>query len=416
MSRTDTASRRGRRQLVLAGTAISPGIGIGPIAVAEEPRLPSVRRKIAASDTGVELQLLDEAVGRARRQLQKLKNRLGSLPEESRSEIAPLIDAHLMMLGKSRLMRAIRSDIEDRLISAATAVIDASEAQAEAILESRKSENGNTADELAGARRQAEEVREIGRRLLRNLIRLPFRSFSSLPEGSILVSDALRPADVALIDPARFAGVAAEEGSADGHTAIMLRALGIPAVLGILGLTTSAKPGATAILDGSAGTITLNAGRRTVAEAERSRSAFFRSQRGLARLRRLSSETTDRVAIDLQANLELPFELPMVAQSGAAGIGLMRTEFLFMSQDSLPDEDMQFAIYRNTVEAMDGDPVTIRLLDWGSDKDIEALTLAGLVPDTQEANPALGMRGIRMLMQNQGLLATQVAAILRAAA
>lgn len=433
MSRTEAAGqserapRRARRQLVLAGAAVAPGIGIGPIAVAEEPRLPKVRRKIAASDTGVELQLLDEAVTRARRQLQKLRNRLTGLPEESRSEIAPLIDAHLMMLGNSRLMRAIRADISERLMSAATAVIEASDAQAEAILARRRTDAGtesgseagtgagNAADEFAGAERQAEEIREIGRRLLRNLVRLPFRSFSTLDEGSILISDALRPADVALIDPSRFAGVAAEEGSADGHTAIMLRALGVPAVLGIPGLIAAAKPGTTAILDGSAGTVTLNVGRRTLADAERSRSAFYRSQRGLARLKRLASETSDHVAIDLQGNLELPFELPMLAQSGAAGIGLMRTEFLFMSQDSLPDEDMQFAVYRNTVEAMDGDPVTIRLLDWGSDKEIEALTVAGLVPDTQEANPALGMRGIRMLLQNQPLLDTQVAAILRAA-
>jgi phosphoenolpyruvate-protein kinase (PTS system EI component) len=114
----------------------------------------------------------------------------------------------------------------------------------------------------------------------------------------------------------------------------------------------------------------------------------------------------------LQANLELPFELPMIAESGAHGIGLMRSEFIFMNRETLPDEDTQTEIYRNIVEAMDGDPVTIRVLDWGSDKDVEALS--AYLPDIEEANPALGLRGIRLLLRHPVLLETQLAAILRA--
>ena len=118
--------------------------------------------------------------------------------------------------------------------------------------------------------------------------------------------------------------------------------------------------------------------------------------------------------MELQANLELPFELPMIAESGAHGIGLMRSEFIFMNRESLPDEDTQTRIYQEIIEAMDGEPVTIRVLDWGSDKEVEALSR--YLPAADEPNPALGLRGIRLLLRHPALLETQLAAILRAGA
>lgn len=411
MRSDDAPPRKSRGQTRLAGAPVMAGIGIGPITFAEEPALPKPRQKIAATDIPAELRQFDDACAQARRQLGKLKARLAALPEEAQAEIAPLLEAHLHMLGASRLMRAIRSAIEDRLVSAATAVIDVAEDQARTLLAARRD-----ADDGATAARQAEEVRDISRRLLRNLIHLPFRSFSALPPGGILLAEQLRPSDAALIDPARFAGIATEEGSAESHTAVMLRAIGVPAVLGIPGLLAAARPGSTAILDGDSGAIILNPGQRGLIEAARLRTAHARAQRGLVRLRRLASETLDHVPIELQANLELPFELAMIAQSGASGIGLMRTEFLFMNSEILPDEDAQYAIYREAIEAMDGDPVTIRLLDWGSDKETEALVASDAIAVSREANPALGMRGIRLLLRNPKLLDTQIAAILRAAA
>jgi phosphotransferase system enzyme I (PtsI) len=194
----------------------------------------------------------------------------------------------------------------------------------------------------------------------------------------------------------------------------MLRALGIPAILGATGVLEAVKPGAIAIIDGETGEIVLNPTPRSLSTARARLAARARTQRTLARLQLRPAETTDKVPISLQANLELPFELPMIAQSGAHGIGLMRSEFIFMNRETLPDEDAQTEIYRTIVEAMDGDPVTIRVLDWGSDKDVEALN--PYMPDTGEANPALGLRGIRLLLRNPELLETQLAAILRAAA
>jgi phosphotransferase system enzyme I (PtsI) len=127
----------------------------------------------------------------------------------------------------------------------------------------------------------------------------------------------------------------------------------------------------------------------------------------------LAAETTDGEKVELQANFELPIELPLIAQSGAQGIGLLRTEFLFMNRDTVPDENAQAETYRGIVEAMNGDTVTIRVLDWGGEKDIEALSNAGLVPDISDANPAMGLRGLRLLLRRPELFETQLSAILR---
>lgn len=389
------------------GHPVSPGIGIGPVDEAAEPALVISHKKIAAADAPAELARLEEALSRSRHQLAKLKARLAGLPEQSQAEIAPLIDAYLHMLGTSRLMRGIRARIADNLIGAEAAVQDEAEAQANAIL-------ALTGSDRAGRLRRAEEVREISRRILRNLTRQPFRSFATLAPGSILAATELRPADAALIQPTNFAGIITAEGGADGHTAVMLRALGLPAVLGATGVLEAAQPGTLAIIDGDAGTITLNPSRASLDAASAKLLSISRNKRSLARLQRLPAETRDHIAIDLQANLELPFELPMIAESGAHGIGLLRSEFIFMNRESLPDEDTQTQIYQNIVASMDGDPVTIRVLDWGSDKDVEALS--DYLPDTAEPNPALGLRGIRLLLRHPSLLETQLAAILRAGA
>jgi phosphoenolpyruvate-protein phosphotransferase len=154
----------------------------------------------------------------------------------------------------------------------------------------------------------------------------------------------------------------------------------------------------------------------TLVQARRGVIAFARRRQRWGRLRRLPAVTLCGTEVALQANLELPAELPLVAQSGAHGVGLLRSEFLFMNRDDLPDEQAQTDIYTTVVEAMEGDPVTIRVLDWGGEKEIEALACAGVGSSAADANPALGLRGIRMLLRHPDLLQTQFTAILRAAA
>jgi len=169
------------------------------------------------------------------------------------------------------------------------------------------------------------------------------------------------------------------------------------------------------VVDGAAGTVVLNPTAATLAAARRAVTAFARERQRYARLRRLPAETQDGAEVELAANLELPIELSQIAQSGAHGIGLLRTEFLFMNRETVPDEDTQTETYRTIVEAMEGDTVTIRTLDWGGEKEIEALSAAGIVPEIADANPALGLRGIRLLLRRPELFETQLAAILRAA-
>ena len=390
----------------LVGMPVSPGVAIGPMFGALEAPALVQRRKIQASDSGAEVSRLDAAITQSRKQLTKLRNRLAVLPEDSQAEIAPLLDAYLQMIGPSRLVRQTRKRITEALVSAETAVADETQALAEAILA------------LPGpgdaARRHAEEVREIGRRLVRNLTRTPFRSFAGLPSGAVLICESLRPADAALLDPSRLAGVATEEGGADGHTSVMLRALGVPAVLAVAGLGQAARPGDLVVIDGAAGTVIVNPSPTTLAAAKRAVIAFAQERARFGRMRRLASVTQDGQTIELQANLEIPVELPLIAQSGAAGIGLLRSEFMFMNRETLPDEDDQYETYRTAIEAMGGDPVTIRVLDWGGEKEIEALQNEGVVPDISDTNPALGLRGIRLLLRQPALFETQLAAILRA--
>ncbi len=394
----------------LIGIPVSPGVAIGPVFGATEPPAVVTRLKIQAADTQAEVSRLDAAIAQSRKQLLKLKARLAILPEDSQAEIAPMLDAYLQMIGSSRLVRGVRRRVAEALVSAETAVVDETEALADAIM----AIPGD--DDRAGRKRRAEEVREIGRRLIRNLTRAPFRSFNGLPQGAVLACEYLRPADAALLDPSRLAGVATDDGGADGHTAIMLRALGVPAALGVAGLTEAVRPGETIIVDGTAGVVTLNPTPSTLTAARRAVTAYARELQKLALLRRLPAVTADGEAVDLQANLEIPAELPLIAQSGAAGIGLFRSEFLFMNREKLPDEAAQAEVYRSVVEAMAGDPVTIRVLDWGGEKEIEALQSEGIVPEAADLNPALGIRGIRLLLRETELFETQLAAILRAAA
>ncbi|WP_428484334.1 phosphoenolpyruvate--protein phosphotransferase [Rhodopila sp.] len=406
------ASAEARPERRFAGIAVSAGIAIGPVFGTTEPEAKITHHKIPATDIAAEGARLEAAIIQSRKQLAKLRVRLAVLPEESQAEIAPLIEAYIRMLGPSRLVRGVRRRIEETLLSAETAVMTEAEAIGDAIM--AQAEPGLSAEDLAGLQRRADEIKEIARRLVRNLTRAPFRSFAGLPAGAILVSESLRPADAALLDPSRLAGVATEEGGADGHTAVMLRALGVPAVLGAAGLAHAIQLGDVAVVDGISGMVTLNPSPLATAAARRGVTAFARERQKYARLRRLPAQTQDGEVVELQANLELPIELPLIVQSGAVGIGLLRTEFMFMNRETVPDEDTQAESYRGIVEAMHGDPVCIRVLDWGGEKEIEALSAAGIVPEIADANPALGLRGIRLLLRRPELLETQLSAILRA--
>lgn len=390
------------KERTLEGLGVSPGIAIGPIHVRESGAVEVSEYAIPPKKVDSELARFDEAVGRTRRQLLKLKSKAQTLPEATAEELGYLLDAHLHMLEGSRLIRGVEDRISEKFINAEAAV------QAE-ISEIGK---GFQAMEDSYLAARMEDIREVGARLLRSLTKSPPTAFSTLPEGSIIVSEELTPADTALLDPGKVAGFTTTLGGPESHTAIMARSLMIPAVLGVSGLLSGMASGEMMIVDGGAGILIINPSPATLEKYKRRRKDLQRAQQQLARLKKLPAETRSGTKIDLFANIELPRELDNVRDSGAEGIGLLRSEFLFMNRDDLPSEQEQFDSLRKLVAAMKGRPVTVRTLDVGSEK--LATSLGGhLMPSV---NPALGLRAIRLSLKIPELLSTQLAAILRAGA
>ncbi|GAA4503349.1 phosphoenolpyruvate--protein phosphotransferase [Gluconacetobacter tumulicola] len=398
-------------EIRLSGDATVRGMAIGPVMLVLESPAPDIDAAARTDNPEHELERLGEAIERSVRQIERLRDRLAILPEDGQIEIGSLLEVYRRMLGPSRLQRGIHERIVRDGRTAELAVREETESLAQALLRDGAEIGG---EDAAAAQRRAGEFREIGQRLVRNLGRTPFRSFSAMPAGTVLVAEQLRPADAALIDPSRIVAVATEEGGSTDHTAIMLRALGIPTVLAAHGLTAHARDGATMVVDGTTGHVVIDPSAETLEAARRGVADHARERQALGRLRRLPARLSSGEKLQLQANLELPAELPLIAQSGASGIGLLRTEFLFMNAATMPDEDRQAAIYAEIIGTMAGDTTTIRVVDWGGEKHSEALERAGLSQEGDTINPALGMRGLRLLLRYPAVLETQFAAILKA--
>jgi len=394
------ATRRGERQL--HGLGVAPGIAIGAAFITEDGEVPVPEHRLDAGDIARERQRFEDAVQVSLKQLKKLKAKAAALPDAAAKEMGSLLEAHQAMLTNSRLVRGVDRRIHDERVNAERAV------QVEIALIG----DSFAAMDDAYLAQRVDDVRAVGARLLRNLTQTPFTAFQHLPEGTVILAEELSPADTALMDPRRVAGFAAMLGGSASQTAIMARSLRLPAVLGVPGLLADAQPGDTVVIDGFAGVVVLNPTAASLARYQKRREAYLREQRQLHRLKRVAAITRDGEEITLQANLELPRELGQAIDAGAQGLGLVRTEFLYMNREDLPDEDEQFAAYRTLVRGMDGKPVTIRTLDIGGDK------LATPLSETrgnEGANPALGRRAIRLSLKERKLLDTQLAAMLRAA-
>ncbi len=395
-------TRRERRQeRILHGLGVSPGIGIGTAHIRKIGAIEIPTYDIKPDKVAAEQERLRHAVQRGQRQISRMRTKAAALSGAAAEELGLLLDAHTHMLGDSRLVRgAERRIMEDRL-------------NAEAAVQG---EIADIARAFAGMddayfAARLDDIREVGNRLVRNLTKTPLKPFSAVPAGSIVLADQLTPADTAQMDPARIAGCAATLGGAEGHTAIMARALGLPAVLGVAGLLQEARDGRHVIVDGDAGRVILNPTPQTLATYEHRRDERLRDIRRLARLKDLPAVTRDGVEATLQANVELPIEMDMVKRAGAAGIGLLRTEFLFINRDDMPSEDEQYRALVKLIEAMGGLPVTVRTLDIGGEKPAPAL-MGDVDPG---AATALGLRGIRLSLTRREILEIQLRAIFRAA-
>ncbi len=399
-----TRELRARRpkvgEQVFEGLGVAPGVAIGTAHRSEAGVVAVPDYEIAPEQIDAEKRRFSDAVTRAQKQLAKLKAKSQALSAEAAEELGYLLDAHAQMLAGSRLVRGVVSRIETERQNAEAAV--------RAVI-AEITEGFAEIDDAYLSARQA-DVRDVGERVIRQLTKTPYQAFSQLPEGTVVVAEELSPADTALLDPKRIAGIVTALGGAESHTAIMARSLGLPAVLGAPEALRAIRGGETVIVEGSEGNVIVTPRAATLARYRKRQGAWAKEQAKLAGLKGLASVTRDGHQIGLQANLELPRDLAGALEAGALGIGLLRTEFQFMNRDDLPDEDEQYATLREIVEGMAGRPVTIRTLDVGGEKLARALG-----PEIGEpSNPALGLRGVRLGLAQPRLLETQLAAILRA--
>ncbi|WP_142848847.1 phosphoenolpyruvate--protein phosphotransferase [Telmatospirillum sp. J64-1] len=387
-------------EVVYDGLGVGPGIAIGTVHLHDAGAVVVPEYRIAAGRVEAECKRFHHATEMAARQIAKLQRKAEALPTAAGEELGYLLDAYQQMLKGSRLVRGVERHIREERINAEAAV----QQQINEIVQGFEAME----DEYLAAR--AQDIREVGRRLLRHLTKTPYQPFSLLPRSSIILAEELTPADTALLDPAQVAGFATVLGGAQSHTAIMARSLGLPAVISVGGLIRGARHGDLAVIDGMAGKVILRPRPETLALYRQLRANFLRQRRTLTRLRSLPAITRDGARVSLQANMELPSEVEAILMSGAEGVGLLRSEFMFMNRDTVPDEEEQYAILRDVVERLEGRSITIRTLDAGSDKMAPAL---GIAPG---ANPALGLRAIRLSLSRPELLEIQLSAILRAGA
>ncbi len=385
---------------IYEGLGASPGVAIGPVHLRESGDLNIPEYQVPDDKLDDELKRFRAAVAKAIRQVKKLKAKALSFHGAAAEELGYLLDAHMQMLNSSRLIGGIERSITVDKRNAEAAVM--------AVLAVITQDFADMDD--AYLRTRAQEVREVGHRIVRGLTASELASFESLNSLSIIIAEEITPADTALMDPQKVAGFATVLGGAEGHTAIMARSLGLPAVLGVPDLTRDLKNDDQVVVDGTNGLVIVNPSAKRLEEYKGRLKAIAREAKILARLRDVSAQTVDKERVSLQANLEFPREVTQALSVGAEGVGLLRTEFLFMNRKTLPDEETQYAALAEILSGMDGRMVTVRTLDIGGEK--LAFSLGDQLAESP--NPALGLRAIRLSLKERKLLDTQLAAILRA--
>ena len=379
----------------LQGIAASPGIGIGPVHIIDPEEIDVPDRELGAREVAIEQDRLRAAILQSQREVRELR---GKIALETGEEQARILDAQIQMLEDPEALKQTLVAIDRerksagyayrRILTAVAARLD--EADGEYI------------------RGRAIDVRDVRRRVLARLGGVGGHSLSDLKVPSVIVASDLPPSEMALLPRDKVLGFATDLGGRTSHTAIMARARGIPAVVGLKSAMQAARQGATAVVDGTRGTVILDPSGEALVEHERRRERYQELAANLSELKDQRCVTRDGHAIELCANLEVPEELPGILENGADGIGLYRTEFFYLARKQLPTEEAQFGAYRSIVEAMAPRPVIIRTLDVGGDK------FASYLGTPIEKNPFLGVRGLRFSLKREDIFRTQLRAIFRA--
>lgn len=378
------------------GKGVSEGLAMAQIHLFT-PKLPEISRQPAA-DAEAEVAKLEKTLAAAEEELRGLYE---TAKEKMGEQEAEIFDAHLTILGDEYSVREpIIQRIREQKQNAAAAITDQFDELAQMFR--------SLGDELMAER--AADAEDLKQQLLRICLGCGRQDLSVLPGDVIVLAEELTPSDTVRMDTAHVKGIATRLGGATAHSAIIARTLGIPAAAGIDGWQTEALNGHMAILDGADGTLTVDPTDEETASYQSRKAQADCEAQALEAFRTCPSQTKDGISLEICANIGTPQEAQQAMKYGADGVGLFRSEFLFMDRDALPTEDEQFEAYRTAAQTMAGKPLIIRTLDVGGDKKLPTLELP------HEDNPFLGFRAIRMTLSHPEIFRPQLRAILRAAA
>ncbi len=385
-------------EVVMRGIPASPGVCRGKVLILREEPGPSPRRHVPPAESGAEIERLERALVETRREVQELQQRLA---EAIGSRNASIFEVHLLILEDPVLLSETSQRIQEQHLSADTAFAEVAHEYVEML--------GTVDDPYL--RERVADIRDVTQRVIGHLTGLVRPGvLPVLTEPVVIVSHDLTPSATAQLDRKKVLGFATDVGSLTSHTAILAQSLGIPAVVGLHDASRRIPAGEHVLLDGHTGAIYINPTDQTLFEYGELARRRVQFEERLQEIRDLPAVTLDGTRITLSANLELAEDTPAIHQAGAEGVGLFRTEYLFLHGSSLPDEDSQYGAYRRVVEAARPHCVIIRTLDIGGDKFTPHLAMP------KEVNPFLGWRGIRFCLQQREIFRTQLRAILRASA
>ncbi len=379
----------------LHGAGVSGGIAIGYAHLVSAARLEVAHYEIEPDRIEDEVRRFEAATGRVREELGELEK---NVPAIAPAEMAVFLRLHRMILDDANLSRVPCELIRGRRCNAEWALVQQ--------MDFLTSQFEKMEDPYLRERKN--DVVQVVERVLKAMLDTGHApSIPAHEEDVIVVAHDLSPADMILFKQHEFAGFVTDLGGVTSHTAIVARSLNIPAIVGLHHAHALIRENDLLIVDGREGVLIVNPGEQVLAEYQQRSRRFTAERRKLKRLRSAPATTLDGVPIELHANIELPQDIDAVREAGATGIGLFRTEFLFLNRDDLPGEDEQFEAYRQVVQSMHGMPVTIRSLDLGADKGVNGADRSG-------PNPALGLRAIRFCLAEPQMFLTQLRAILRA--
>lgn len=385
--------------ICLQGNGVSSGLAKGPVCFyrrAEAAAIPTAAADFAATCPAEEKRRLADAAAESVRQLHALAE---TARAEAGEEAAQLFEAHALLLADEDFTDCMNAAVENERCSAEHAV-ELARDQFAAMLAA-------TGDAYMQAR--ADDVRDVARRLL-NALSGASEPTITLNEPMILAAADLSPSETLLLDKSNLLGLLTQGGSADSHTAILARTLGIPAVCGLGEALGPALEGRLAVMDGEAGTVSIDPDTAALAAFAAARAQQQTLQAQTEAVRGLPDVTPDGRTMSVYCNIATPDDLAAIQANDGRGIGLLRSEFLYMAADGCPSEEEQFRAYRTVAGAMGGKRVVIRTLDIGADKQLHGLPLP------KEENPALGLRGIRISLERPELFRTQLRALYRASA